>query len=244
MRKRTLLFFFYGLFCSSVLQAQYYINDSVTHQHTYQNALAIYFKALGENAPLYNGSEYVNYGQDIVGSPFFVSEEMQKATIDYEGIVYPDIPVWYDLVSDEIIIKDYRQDHYIKLVKEKVSNFYLLNHEFIRLTPDSSTDFSIEPGFYERIYEGNISAFAKRKKTIGYTTGAEKVTYTFTDETSYFILKEDGWFKVKRKASLIALFTTKKNDIRQYYRNNRLNFKRDPEKTLLKIISYYDHLKQ
>jgi hypothetical protein len=241
MQKTPLLVFFYSLFCSFT-HAQYFLIDSNAHQPSYQKARTLYFKTLAENAPLYNGSEYVNYGQNIVGSPFFASDSMQKATIDYEGTLYPDIPILYDLVSDEIVIKNYSNDYYIKLVKEKVNSFQLVNHEFIRFKPDSATEFLIEPGFYDRIYKGNISAFVKRKKWIGYTTGVEKVTYMFHDKTNYFILKEDGWFKVTNKASLITPFKYKKNDLRQYYKSNHLNFKKNPENTLLKIIYYYDHL--
>ena len=244
MQKPPLLLFFYSLFSSTFLQAQHYSNDSFAHQPDYQKPLALYFKALGENAPLYNGSEYLSYGQNMVGSPFFGSDSMQNAMIDYEGTVYWDIPIWYDLVGDEVVIKDYGGNYYIKLVKEKLNRFYLLNHEFILLKPDSLINNLIEPGFYDRIYKGNISAFAKRRKTIGYTTGVEKVTYMFNSKTSYFILKENAWFRITSKASLIRPFGNKKNDIRQYYRSNHLNFKKDPENALLKIVSYYDQLKK
>jgi len=244
MQKTFLLLFLYSRFCPIILQAQQQLNDSVVHRPAYHQAFALYFKTLRQNAPLYNGSEYVSYGQNLVGSAFFGSDSLQKAEINYEGTVYNDIPILYDLVSDEIVIKDYNGNYYIKLVKEKLNYFHLLNHEFIRLGTDSSADFLIEPGFYDRIYNGDISTFVKRKKTIGYTTGAEKVTYTFSNKTRYFILKGDGWFKVTGKTSLMAPFENKVNDIRQFYRNNHLNFKNDPQNTLLKIVSYYDHLKK
>jgi hypothetical protein len=244
MLKRISLFFPCSLLCLCVIRAQYSYVDSTLTQPANKEVVASYFKMMGQNASLYNGVEYVGFDKNIQGSPFFGPGNMQNATIEYEGIVYHDIPVCYDMVNDEVIIKDYLQDHYIQLVKEKISWFNLLEHEFIRLTPDSSLNFLVDAGFYDRIYKGTISVFAKRKKWMGYTTGAEKVTYNFNNKVSYFILKNDGWFKLTGTKSLMASFKSNKKELRDFYRTNHLNFKKDPESTLLKIAYYYDHLKK
>ena len=239
---RTLILFLLSLCFSSVLPAQPDETNS-TPNFFFQKPVEWYFKTLAGNARLYNGSEYVTRDPNIAGFPFFGSDTMQKATIDYDGIVYHNIPIWYDLVSDDVIIEDYHRKYYITLVKEKVNRFLINDHEFLRLAPDSS-DLSVERGFYERIYKGNVSAFAKRTKGIGYTTGSEKVNYAYSAKNSFFILKDDGWFRINSKSSLIEPCGSKANDLRQFYRVNHLNFKKDPERVLLKVVAYYDQQKK
>ena len=242
--QKFFLILFCNISCLPLLRSQNSVNDSIFHHPPNKNAVAFYFKTLGEDAPLYNGSEYASSWQNIAGSPFFGSDSVQKATIVYGSTVYHDIPALYDLVNDEIIIKDNRGNYFIKLVKEKVSSFNLSGHDFIRLGADSSTGFQVEPGFYDRIYKGDISAFAKRRRSIGYTTDEEKINYTILSKTTYYILKADGWFKITGRASLVAAFRNEKSDVQQFYRDNHLNFKKEPENTLIKLISYYESLKK
>src|SRR5687768_1130670 len=106
-----------------------------------------YYDAMGEQSPLYNGREYVEYSGTIqVGHPFYNTTEFSKGSITYEGMVFNDAMILYDIVKDKVIIRHFNQIFRIDLPVEKIQDFRVLDHHFIRLYPDSTG--IIEEGFY------------------------------------------------------------------------------------------------
>jgi hypothetical protein len=182
--------------------------------------------------------------KNIKGHPFFESEQMQEGSISYEGIIYPHIFFWYDLVNDEIIIKDFTSNFNIRLLPEKIRYFSILNHVFIRLVQDSTSDASWKNGFYDRLYEGKIMVVAKRKKQINHSTNAEEVINWFQQYNNYFIIKDDVYYHITNLKSLLSVFRDKKKEIRKFMEEIKPDYRKQREKTMIEIAGYYDKLKK
>src|SRR5688500_17317528 len=79
--------------------------DSVFYTKTINNLKATYFTTIKENAHLYNGIQYEYYGPKTIGSPFFMIDSMHNGSVFYDGFLYEDVPLRYDLVNDVLLIK-------------------------------------------------------------------------------------------------------------------------------------------
>jgi hypothetical protein len=242
MQKLCLSVFYFFIF--ALFQNTLFAQDSSSAQLSQANAVAFYNRYIGENAHLYNGSEYVAYDFRIKGHPYFMTNLLQAGDVNCEGITYPSVNVSYDIIRDELITNRYDANFRIKLPNEKIAYFTLLNHFFIRLIGDSAAKSIISTGFYDRLYDGKTKLFAKRKKKI-----QEKVSFEegdqlwFAETDQYYLFKDNRYYEVQNKASLLDALKDRKKDLKKFIRKNKLRFKEDIENTIVKTVQYYDQLK-
>lgn len=218
------------------LQAQISYNQAKALSSAAEKISYVYFHTLKGNAQLFNGSEYLMSNLKTEGHPFFGSNTLMSGSLEFGGVIYYDLPLLYDLVSDEIIIEDFTRTHYIRLPKEKIARFTIPGHEFVRITQDSTTEFASDQGFYEVIYTGPVSVFLQTKKYMRYRTDAEKVNYRYISRTTYFLLKDHELIKITNLSSLLSAFGNKKADLKKFYRSRHLDFKKDTQKTIVSIV--------
>src|SRR6476619_7580616 len=111
--------------------------DSITYIKGIDNAVAFYQQFIDPPTGLYNGSEYVDYANSIkAGNPFFMSTNFNPGSIVYDGVLYNNIPLLYDVVKGEIVIKV--GIYKISLINEKISGFSLMNNKFVRIEENNS----------------------------------------------------------------------------------------------------------
>src|SRR5256885_6744591 len=203
------LFFGSFLFESAVGQQQ--LTDTTHYHQLLDSLVARYRTGIGQNAPLYNGSEYMGYVKRPKGHPFFGSDLMQPAQLKYDGVLYND-SILYDLVNDAVVIRSYGGNYSLNLVNEKISDFTLMGHFFVRLEADTTTGSGIGPGFYERLYNDNLAVFVKRKKQINAIPGREEVTSEYVQYNFFFIRKNNRYMRVTNKGSLLKILKEHKSE--------------------------------
>jgi hypothetical protein len=200
-----------------------------------------YYNGIAQNAPIFNGSTYVGYGQKIIGTPFFGSDVLKKGTIFYEGVLYQNIEMAYDVAGDCIVIKDHLNDNLlIQLVNQKIGYFIINDHFFVN--SDGTGNDQASNGFFDRIYDGKHIVWVKRRKQIEDKPLDEKEKSTFVDYNTYYIKNENQFVAVNNLTSLLKVFGDKKKLVRKYLRDHQLKFKSDPEKTITEAAWYYDSL--
>jgi hypothetical protein len=203
--------------------------------------VTVYYDALGEQSPLYNGREYVDYANTIqAGHPFYQTTGFVKGSIHYDGMKFEHAMILYDIIKDKVLILHFNNVFRIDLPVEKIREFRMLDHHFIRLLEDSA--HVIEEGFYDKLYEGKISLFAKRKKLIiEERTGNDLIRAV--DEKSFFYIQKQGrYYPVKTLKSLLNVLNNRREEIRQNLTKNGIKFRKDRENAILKSVQYYDRL--
>ena len=95
-----------------------------------KNVIDYFQKEIGENAHLYTGKEYTSYSNGIKGYAFYLTDQMQSGDIFYDGTLYSDVPLLYDIVRQEVVINRYNQEARMKLLNEKVKYFTFSGHTF------------------------------------------------------------------------------------------------------------------
>lgn len=204
-------------------------------------AVSFYYETLGEQSPLYNGREYIDYARTIhSGHPFLYSTEPVQGTIHFDGMVFQNAMLLYDIIKDKVILQHFNKSNRIDLPARKIEQFMLMGHNFIRLWRDSAN--VIEEGFYDRIYQGKVSLFVKRRKRIREERAGTEINNVI-DEVNLFYIQKQGMYRyAKNLRMLFNILGDNREKIQQYLKKNGIKFKNDPEKAMMMAVEYYDRL--
>jgi hypothetical protein len=118
-----------------------------------------------QNSKLLRGVEYIEEHRMInENHKFFESNDFQKGVLVYDGQLYNDVTLKFNIYDDLLLIYlQYEQRNlFFELFSDKVNNFEISDHKFsyIRAENDSSI-----LGFYEIISEeGDFKIFKKHIK--------------------------------------------------------------------------------
>ena len=202
------------------------------------STVSLYYQYTDKQSRLYNGVEFLGYSPRIEGHAFYSVGDWINGSLIYDGLEFNNVPMMYDIFKDGLIVRHFNSYFRVGLVREKVKEFTLGNHHFIRLEIDSTIKSPVSTGFYELLYDGKVQVLAKRVKTI-----AETITYQleqkFVQQDQYFIYKDSTYYAVKGNGDLYFAFKEKRNELKNYLRKNRYRYKRDPENTIIKAAAYY-----
>ncbi|HLX91568.1 MAG TPA: hypothetical protein VKR32_07790 [Puia sp.] len=216
--------------------------DSSLIQAAASSALAFYYNYIGEEAHLYDGSEHAPYDFRIKGHPYFETNLLQKGSVNYNDIAYSSIDLAYDIVRDELTTNRYKNNFRMSLFNDKIKSFSITGHFFVRIVQDTIQKSPLETGFYELLYDGKMKAYAKRRKIINEKVTADEGDRLWFEETdSYYVKRDEKFYRIKEKKDLFTLFKSQKKDLRKYLRKNKIRYKEQPGMTIIKSIEYIDH---
>ena len=236
---------FAGIFFSIAIlyqaQAQF-PPDSLLFKESISNLQQIYLNEVGDNAQIYHGTQYIRNGQKAIGFPFYESENMLDGSVSYQGIIYKDAKLSYDLVTDELITNNFTHDAQIVLAPLKTDSFRIGNHIFIRLSSEKNNGLPRD-GYYEQLYSGIPGLYAKREKKLESGSGSEEAKYVQYNSNSYYIKMDTVYYNVDGKSSLLDVLKDKASELKKYIRSNKLNFKKNLESSLVLSTVYYSQLK-
>jgi hypothetical protein len=233
------------LFTSCFAQGKSAQADTSHQASAVGHAVSVYHQAMSQQAHLFNGSEYLDYNQPKRGHQFFKTREWEDGTITYDGIVYPKLPMLYDLVKDLVVIGHFDETGTslnIRLNKERVQRFTLQGHTFVRIVGDSSNSTSVAAGFYDLLYDGQVKVLAKRQKKYQQSVEDRHVILVFSSKDRYYIRVGDQYHLVKSKGSALKVFQEHRKELVRYLRQHKHNFSDDRELALVALAEQYDAL--
>jgi hypothetical protein len=215
-------------------------SDSVLYTESVSKIHQVYLKEIGDNAQIYHGSEFIRNGQKANGFPFYQSDNMIVGSVSYQGTIYTNQNIYYNIVSDEIITNNYPKNAFIVLAPEKVDSFTIENHVFVPLTASKSNRLE-NSGYYDRLWSGEPGLYARRNKRLVVGSGSEETKYIQHDD--YFIEIKNVFYAVDGKSSMLDILKDQEDGLKKYIRTNKLNFKKDLESSLVLATIYYSQLK-
>ena len=232
-------FFYILLICGLSQHVTAQNADDTTLHENALNAIGVYYQNLGEESPLYNGSEYIEYAYTLQeGHPFFQVVNFINGNVNVDGMIFHDVPMLYDIVKDQLIIQDFQKVYKINLPADRVQQFFLLGHLFVHLNASDQ----VKTGFYDQLYKGKISLFAKREKKILEKYSNIQISKVVISQNVYYIKKDGVYYTIKNKSSLFSALKSKKKEVQQYLKANDIKFKREPERAMIMAVKYYDQL--
>lgn len=202
--------------------------------------LSYYIRETGLQAGIYTGCDY-QYERINSGHVFFGTDNLVNGNIVYDQIEYNAIPMLYDIVKDYVIINGTGQPYFILLESNKVSQFTISGHNFIRIFADSLPGSFIKTGFYQSLYDGKTKAFSKKKKIIEeFIDIGTVLNKTALEKDKWYIYKEGIYFEVQGKKSILKVLHDKKKEISQFSNQEKIRFKNNMDDALARIVAYYD----
>ena len=217
--------------------------DSLWMLRIKETAIKTYYQSIKENAPFFNGAEYTGHGQNIIGHAFFGNGNAYNGFLEYDGVLYNNVSMQYDIVDDAIIISDFTNNYFIKLNTRKIGTFSLGNSVFVQPAFYKIKENIPGEGFYQQLYNGFTTVLVKQRKQVVYKATAEETIARFVQYNSYYIKKGLNYLPVSRKKDILEIYDDRKNEIRKFIEDNKLNFRKNPVTMLEKIAAYYDQIK-
>lgn len=200
-----------------------------------KKVVASYTAAIEHQSRLYNGSDYVMYISRDEEHPYYKIDDWAFGSITYWDESYENVPLLYDLSTDEIITEHIR-GNVIKLVTFKVKEFAMHGHNFIRLPKADG----INEGFYRVLHDGKTKVYAKYVKEYREKLDTKQVIPLFRETFRYYIKNDSAYFSVKTKASVLKAFADQKNEVKSFIRKNKIKLSHNREQAFARIASYYD----
>jgi hypothetical protein len=201
----------------------------------------VYNPFIEKQSRLYNGIEHSGYSFRIKGHAYFIEKELQTGTVVYDELEFANVRMIYDLLKDQVIVQHYNGFSRVGLVSEKVKEFSLYNHHFIRLIADSLSHSPLLTGFYDEVYNGRLNVLVKRGKFIEERI-KDELEREFMPLDLFFIQKEGIYYQVKNYKGLLAVLKDRSKDVKQYLRKNRIKYRKGAENAIVKAVVYYDLL--
>jgi hypothetical protein len=214
----------------AVCRAQQFLPDTTAGRMAVDQTIANYRDYMGAQTRIYNGTEQIGY-LPLVGHPYFIDDSIHSGDIVYEGVLYRDIPMLYDIVKDRLIITD-SSHNLIGLSAERIDDFELLGHHFIR-TPD---------GFCDVLMSGPVTIWVRREKRIDETIENLRVIRTVYEEDHYSAVIAGVEHRFGNLKSLLRLLKSGKKEIQRDLRSKGIKYKKSPERAITEAAKYYnDH---
>ncbi|MFC3562126.1 hypothetical protein [Pedobacter jamesrossensis] len=180
---------------------------------------------------------------DVVGSPYLYDFWVKGKVTLKNGKKYSNDSLKYDVTDDKLIFKN--DDGSLMHFADPVKEFELLNKDlsisrFVNGLPPSN-GFSAET-YYQVIAEGKIPLFKKTSKFITESKqyNSASATKLFNTTYSYYYLQNGNLIKISpNKKSIIALFGLKDEQLTEYIKKEKVDFKKDED--LNKLFTYFNN---
>lgn len=206
----------------------------------YHVAANTFLQAVSLQKGIYNGIEHVGYLPGIEGFAYYETSGWQRGSLLYDGILYQNEWLQYDLVKDKVVLK--RFDGFpLELRSEKVDYFTLQGDTFINVKSNDKS--APKKGFYKRVVAGPLTILSRHTKVFEEKLEGVQLRQKFNEATAYYAVTDNRYYPARNAAAVLALTGTWKNDIQQHLKRNKIKYKNNPGLTLLTIAELYNKTK-
>jgi hypothetical protein len=239
----SLVIYFFFLFLPKV-NAQLSLRDSLTDVQTKNNVVALFDSAFKGNVGLYNGGEYLYGGHNVKGFPYFKSNDILQGSVLYDGILYNDVPMRFDLTTNELVILDYTKNFPIKLITSRLDYFVIDSSRFINAANYYGIPLPQTTDFYQVLYNNRSTVVARKEKQLILSSKLDENDSHYIEFDWYYIYANDKLYKVDNEKSVLNAFEEKKTDLKKFIKANDISFKKNFENAVVQTTAYYDQLKK
>jgi hypothetical protein len=212
-------------------------SDSLVLISSRQSLTKLYDQAIGENTRLYNGIEFIDPFQrkTIEGFPYFLEDDWEDGSIFYDGQLYENIPLLFDVYQNRVIVDHPRSHTKIELITEKIKYFTISDKYFVQLESPAT-------GFYQELYGGETKVYALHYKTIQEKIGEKTMITEFITKRKLYILRDSTYHIITSKKSALNVLKEHKSELNKLLGQEKISFKKNKEYALARMGQYFDQL--
>jgi hypothetical protein len=97
-------------------------------------------------------------------------------------------------------------------------------------------------GYYYRLYEGESTVLERRIYTLNETRKGEEVTAWFGTSIKYYLRKDEAYYPVRSKGSVLKALGAHKKELNSYAKEQKLNFRRNTAEAIVSLVKAYERL--
>ncbi len=240
--KLTPIAFIFSFFVFlSEANAQQSLQDSMVMQAK-NNVVILFFDAIKENIGLYNGSEYLHSPYNIKSSCFFKSADILNGSVYYDGNFYENIPMHFDMATNDVVIPDYTKSYLVKLIASKIDYFIIDGSRFINGSIIHGVPLPQLTGFYQVLYNNKTSVFARKEKKLELSAKLDENDSHYIEFDWYYVYINKELYQVRNERSVLNVFKERKAELKRFINSNKINFKKNFEDALIRTAAYYDQI--
>jgi len=196
-----------------------------------------YSKQLGKkNEDIFNGDYYVVKVRSKNDHRFYNDFRWKPGAIEYNGKLYENIDLLYDLMDDLIIVRNgsITKSVPLKPLQRGVSQFIIENNVFINITSENPPPRGA--GFYQLLHRGANLLLVRRFEKLE--------TYAKVQSNDFTYLKHgDKYHPIKSRGSLFRLFPEFKMRIKGYIKQKKLRFdSKNFDQSMAIVLDYLENL--
>ena len=171
-----------------------------------------------ENTGLFNGLRYQEEFRTLNNNhKFFSSSQFIKGNLNYDGQIYYDIEMKYDLYEDQVIVNLQGQSgNSIIMLNDDIIESFTVNGITFNQVKTNNEDLK---GFYAILTENNgVICYKRYRKSQKKYIQNKNIYYEFSDFNEYILSIPSGIYPIKSKSDFIKVFPEYKNEINNFYR--------------------------
>lgn len=227
------LFLFCSIHCTAQLKA-----DTAFVARADARAKHVYSQYIQGQARLFNGVEYTEYQSRNDEFPFYLSDDWIFGDVLYDGELYENVPLEYDIRVDQVVTEHMLNGAKIQLIADKVDQFTVSGHTFVHLYGTKTN--GIATGFYDRLYDGPTKVYVRRQKDLQESIESQVIVARFEEKNHLYIVKDGVFYPVKKKGSVLDVLKDRKSDVKSFLNKSKIRFKKNREEAVVRAAEFYD----
>lgn len=190
---------------------------------------------------LYSGKQYVSSPVYIAGSPNYRDWEiLYDCDVVFDGLLYEQIPLMYDLVNDVLVTSHPHRQAYLELHTHLVSEFRIDEDRFIHIQDHDQ----LAAGYYQILHEGeDFLCYARYSRSVALYRGGTQMERRYVSSNRFFVLDiQDGsdFREIRKLTDLFLLKPSERRGIRRHLRQLDLRFRKHPVETVAAAMAFLE----
>jgi hypothetical protein len=201
-----------------------------------------YLQQAGIYAGIYNGKREVGYNASKYENlPYYRSPDFTNATIIYRKNRYPDLKARLDLYEEQLVVFSPEKQFKIILNPQYVEEVQMYDKTFVWLNPPKKS--KLKPGYYTRLHAGKkMQLLCKDEYIPSKTAQQDAIPNYFLHKSRYYLFYNNRYYAVKNEGAFSGIFPQYKKQISVFVSDNKLNFKKDTEESVVSLTGYIETL--
>lgn len=202
-----------------------------------RHAVQGYDRQLIKQSDLYTGVQTQGYLPSLEGNPYLDTLSFQKGWLYYQGGLYENVPIQYDLVANKLLILHYNKIFRFEAIDQRLDSFYTNGHRFVHLRGQTS----LPDGYYEKLYNGWRTIWLKRQKIINEEVNRDGIRrWVGEEKRRIYVSDTANAVEIGSKRALFRYVGKQKTAVRKHLRRERLRFRKDAASAVVEAIRFFE----
>lgn len=186
-----------------------------------------------------NGRVWRNLHTRVRGHQFYLTDDYLKADINFNGRLFKDQKVKYDILNDELILSI--DSHPVIIMnKEMVENFTLHYFSQDLYFFNAGTDTtSLLKGYINVLYDGPTALYVKQSKMIQ-PLAVEGRFDEFYEERKIFIKKDGEIIPVNTRRSLFESLSEREQELKSFIKRSKIKVTNKDPYSYIPVVKHFD----